>query len=81
MDPTLTIFLIILGSGLAVTMGYGTHRLVVGFGNIPGPLPRSTEQDIYMREVRQRNLTQMERYGKKVWSQARTPNVEASHPR
>ncbi|KAF2466318.1 uncharacterized protein BDR25DRAFT_306150 [Lindgomyces ingoldianus] len=54
--PSLIVLLIMLGAMAVVICGYAVSRLL-GFSEAPnGYKPRSTEQEEYMREVRQRGL-------------------------
>lgn len=62
--PTLIIFLVILGAGLALCCGLAIMRLYSGEVESDARWTvRSPEQDAYMREVRQRNWSGFVRAG------------------
>ena len=54
--PALIVLLIMVGSAVAVMMGYAVHKLVGFNDSSDGFKPRTQEQEIYMREVRDRNV-------------------------
>ncbi|XTI94431.1 hypothetical protein V2W45_1438826 [Cenococcum geophilum] len=61
--PAAVVVLVMLGASALVVCGYTIHRLM-GFGDMPPDQHRSHEQDVYMREVRARNLTGLSREGR-----------------
>jgi hypothetical protein len=61
-SPSLVVLLVIIGAVFVTMMGYGTHRLIVGFEDPIEPT-RSDEQDLYMRQVRMRHVEDLEGYG------------------
>jgi len=58
LNAPLVVFLVILGAAAITTMGYGVHRLI--FGLEDSSIPRSDVQEQYMRDVRRRNMAQLE---------------------
>ncbi|OCL06835.1 hypothetical protein AOQ84DRAFT_355283 [Glonium stellatum] len=57
--PGWIILLVMLGAGFCVCIGYAITRVILG--NKEDGIPRNNEQDLYMRQVRQRTLRDLER--------------------
>lgn len=58
-SPVLIVFLIMIGAAFVVCMGYGIHRTYGFRHNGHDPMAMSEAQQLYMIEVRARNMEDM----------------------
>jgi len=60
LNPALIVFLIILGAGMMVMIGYAVHRLFGYYNPAAGDQTASDAQQEHMRNVRMRNLRRLQ---------------------
>lgn len=65
--PSLIIFLVILGGGALVCIGFAVYRFWGDELEHQQFKSRTPEQDQYMREVRERNWSKIPRMGRNVY--------------
>jgi len=61
--PTLIIFLVILGAGFLVCVGFAIMRFYGEDADQTNWTQRSPEQDAYMKQVRERSWRRLPKYG------------------
>lgn len=59
MNPIVVLLLVLVGASFLVVMGYAVHRIAVGFDDY-NPDGLSEVQSTYMRDVRRRNVVDLE---------------------